>query len=120
VAASPELLELLHGADTIQSRKRDFEAVIERLHPIIETGNAELRLLSIVPPFSLLIIDVGKPDGKVQVSPYSYRIDSSDRPHFVLRNSTDKHWYDFFVEQFDKLWIDAKAVKQQQKERGTL
>ena len=109
--ASPELLELGNAKNTTRTRRQDIKNVIERLRPAVETGNAEVRVISSVPPFSLLIFDKNQSVGEVQVSLYSYRIAPSDRPHFTLDQATGKHWYDFFVTQFDKLWEDAAVPR---------
>lgn len=94
--------------EDVQYRKPDIERSIRNLEPLLETGNVELRLMPVVPPFGLLIIDPDKPQGKVQVELYGHEIATSDRPHFVLTQTIDKQWYDFFRNQFLKFWNDAQ------------
>ena len=95
-------------------RKQDTEHSVRTLRPMIEnTQNIQLKYTPFLPPFSLLIIDPDKPHGEVQVELYVYEAAASDRPHFVLTQSTDKQWYDFFREQFELAWQDARPYDMQ-------
>jgi hypothetical protein len=89
-------------------RKRDIEHAVQRLQPIFETGNAELRFAPVAPPFSLVVTDPGELGGKVQVELYGYKVALSDRPHFVLSQDNDKIWYDHFKDQFGRFWRDSR------------
>jgi hypothetical protein len=89
-------------------RKQDIERSVAKLEPSLETGNVKLGYIPIAPPFSLLIVDPAQPCGEVQVELFVYRRPSGERPHFILNQARDKRWYDFFVEQFEQLWNDAR------------
>jgi len=90
-------------------RKQDAEHAIRTLLPVIETTeNIHLRFIDLLPSFSLLIIDPNSSHGKVQVELYLCEGAASDRPHFILTQSNDKYWYDFFRNQFDLLWENAR------------
>jgi hypothetical protein len=89
-------------------RKRDIEHAVQRLQPILETGNAELRFAPVAPPFSLVVTNPGELGGKVTVELYGYKVALSDRPHFVLAQDSNRIWYDHFKDQFDRLWRDSR------------
>lgn len=91
-----------------QYRKEEIQNSIRRLEPLLETGNAQLRFTSVAPCFSLVILDPDEPTGQVRVELYVYNVDVSDSPHFILTQDLDKKWYDFFRQQFNKLWKDAR------------
>lgn len=96
--------------DTLYLRpnvKEDIQNSIRRLEPLLEMGNAELRFTSFAPSFGLLITDPGKPNGKTQVELYAYGISPGDRPHFVITQAYEP-WYDFFTQQFERLWESAR------------
>jgi len=73
----------------------------------------EIRFLSLPPPFSLLLIDPDKTYGEVQVELYTYNPNVSNRPHFILTQESNKHWYDFFVREFDLAWNEASPDEKQ-------
>jgi hypothetical protein len=90
-------------------RKMYIEHTISILEPLLrKTENIQLKYISYRPPFLLLLIDPDKPYGEVQVELFAYQTSASDRPHFVLSQSTDKKWYDFFRGQFELAWQEAR------------
>jgi hypothetical protein len=102
--------------DTLHLRpnvKEDIQNSVRRLEPLLEMGNAELRFTSFAPSFGLLITDPGKPNGKTQVELYAYGISPGDRPHFVITQAYEP-WYDFFTQQFERLWESARKHKTSQ------
>jgi hypothetical protein len=94
--------------ENVKHRQQEIRSLIRHLKPSIETGNAELKFTSVAPPYSILIIDPEESSGEVQVELYAYNAYASERPHFVLTQTIDKHWYDFFRGQFEHLWNDAR------------
>jgi len=69
--------------------------------------NVQVRFLQVKPPFSLILMDAETPHGEVQVELYTHTDIGSDRPHFILTPSIDKHWYDYFVQQYESAWEEA-------------
>jgi hypothetical protein len=96
--------------EVIASRRKDIEIVVGWLKPIVKTGNAEIRLTNIVPPYALTMIDPATDHGEIQVGMYVYKAISgaSERPHFTITMSNSEKWYRFFKNQYEKIWIDAK------------
>jgi hypothetical protein len=75
-----------------------------------EVGLLEVHLLKVVPTYSLIVVDPGKPQGYVHVEPYpSYYGLPLDvgRPHFTLTQSEGR-WYRFFCNQFELIWNNPK------------
>jgi hypothetical protein len=70
-------------------------------------GRIEVRLLPFVPAFGMYLIDPREWDGRVFVELYQHR-SLEPNPCFALRSERDRHWYTFFVNQFDVLWDSAR------------
>jgi len=87
--------------------REDIQNSVRRLEPLLKMGNAKLRFTSFAPSFGLLITDPGKPNGKTQVELYAYGISPGDRPHFAITQAYEP-WYDFFTQQFERLWESAR------------
>jgi hypothetical protein len=71
--------------------------------------NCQVRLCSLVLPFSLLRVDndLGK---SVQVELYPFSVPARDRPILMLREETDPRLFSFFSTQFETLWSDQFTV----------
>jgi hypothetical protein len=85
----------------------DIERTVIDLRPMLKTGNVELKYISLATPYSLTIFDPKLPKGKVRVELYSFNMAGPDRPYFELTKAIDKKWYDFFIDQFERLWQTA-------------
>jgi hypothetical protein len=89
--------------------RQDIERTIAYLdRRVLIHDNAELRFTSVPTPFSLIIADRETPRGRIEVELCAYDVVADDRPRFVLLPNDEKHWYAFFVTQFDRLWQDAR------------
>jgi hypothetical protein len=76
------------------------------------SGRIEVRLLPFVPAFGMYLIDPRETDGRVYVELYQHR-SLEPNPCFSLRSERDRHWYTFFVNQFDILWDSARPYPDQ-------
>jgi len=79
--------------------------ILERLSKI---DNIEIRFMKFPPNYSLLVIDLDKHHGSIQVELYTNAADTHKRPHFTLTQFTDKGWYEFYKNEFEKVWITSK------------
>jgi hypothetical protein len=104
---SPAVSAPVGFMDNATSRKLDIEQSVRFLEQLLRTGNAELRFTPFAPPFGLVIADPEKPDGIVQVELYQYEVAQSERPHFLLTRD-NKRWYEYFWDQFERIWSDAR------------
>ena len=87
--------------------KSDVEHSLRRFDDLLKTKNVQVRFTRFAPSFSLLIIDPERDCGTTQVELYGFGITPISRPHFVLSKSNQR-WFDFFIQQFEKLWEGAK------------
>ena len=72
------------------------------------TRSCEIRVCTLVPPFSLLVIEKGDAS-EVQVELYPFRLPARDRPLFVLHRHRDPRLYSLFTAQFDAIWNSTFA-----------
>jgi uncharacterized protein YqcC (DUF446 family) len=94
-----------------EERAQFIQTAVKKMKKLLENDNVELRYTSVAPPFSLLIFDPGESGGITQVELYPYKTPVDERPHFTL--TQDKQpWYDFFTQQFEKFWKDAKTPEE--------
>lgn len=71
------------------------------------SGSCEVKLLDTVLPYSLIMCE--KPSiGTIQVEVHSYRRAPEDRPNILLSSQTDPHWFQFFSQQFETAWRNAR------------
>jgi hypothetical protein len=73
-------------------------------------GRVEVRLLNWIPSCSLILIDADKPGGYVRVSIYPpfYQSSLDERAHFALTRWEDERWYNTFIDQYERLWSQAR------------
>jgi hypothetical protein len=96
------------GDQNPADRDKDLRYAADKLKPLENTGTVELRYLNVVPSFGLLVLDPDGARGEVQVELLTCGA-SVHRPSFIVSQTSDKRWYDFFVSQFEALWGDAKT-----------
>jgi len=65
-----------------------------------------IRVLPYPTIFGIWLIDYGTPDAEVWVEIYLFR--KTPEPAFQLLPRRDGEWYDFFVEQFEKMWSASR------------
>ncbi len=75
-------------------------------------GQCEIRLTHVFPPFSMVIIDPhNKSTCSMIVEFYAFKTPPSNRPHIRLHTLSEKLWFDFYMQQFEKIWNDSKEWK---------
>jgi len=115
VTLSPDFFqykELFPGWHGGLRRKDDLDHAISNIKHIMEKSeNIQVRFLSFPPPFSLLALNPDRLEGEVQIEFYTYEKDSNKRPHFILKNSDNEKWFDFFRSEFEKAWEKAEPMK---------
>ncbi|WP_157894776.1 hypothetical protein [Streptantibioticus cattleyicolor] len=72
-------------------------------------GRVEVRFLSFVPAFGLLLLDPRRPGGRTYVDIYSHSSASGDAVFTVLPHR-DGHWCDHFQTEFDSVWQDGRPA----------
>ncbi|MGX1612659.1 DUF5919 domain-containing protein [Micromonospora chalcea] len=73
------------------------------------TGRVEVRLLSFVPAFGLVLVDPDEPHGQMQVDLYSHR-PAGVEPTLTLRADRDPQSYRHFRQEFDRIWSAGRAL----------
>jgi hypothetical protein len=71
-------------------------------------GSLSVRLSETLMPFSLFIVNPGSSNSSILAELHALKIRIDERPHIRLDRETSPHWCDFFVEQFETCWLDAK------------
>jgi Domain of unknown function (DUF5919) len=67
-------------------------------------ARCEIRLSDTYLPCSLIIVDPTQETGWAIVEYHAYKTALGERPHIVLRCDSDRHWFQFYRSQFEKLW----------------
>jgi hypothetical protein len=70
-------------------------------------GKCEVKLLDTVFPFSAIICRNGL-SGSMQVEFHCYRRAPEERPNVLLSTHADPYWYQFFEQQFDLAFANAR------------
>jgi len=73
-------------------------------------GTIEVRLLGYIPSYGLILLDPERPNGKIRVDLYPYKVPPETFPSFFVEHKTDKKWFEFFRNQFYTLWDSAKPL----------
>ncbi|ACY96982.1 MULTISPECIES: hypothetical protein [Thermomonospora] len=90
-----------------------LRCVVEHLQTMAQwpvNGEFGYRLFGFNPGFSLLAIDPHQRGGILIVEFHGVRNESiSSRMHIVLTRARDGHWYDYWLEQFEHIWRNARV-----------
>ena len=99
VDAPPEFW--LHG---IRATEQMVQLLGERAKGM---GKIEIGYLPYVPSFALILIDPDQPQGIgfVEIYPHKH---IGPHPTFKVLSSDDPLWFDFFKEQFEKMWQSCR------------
>jgi len=73
-------------------------------------GKFEIRLSEVFFPFSIIGIDFGKETGKMSVEFHCYKVPLDSRPHILLEKQRDSYWFNFYQNQFELAWANAKRI----------
>lgn len=107
LSSTPEIVSSLTEAKGLL--KNDIERSVESFKHLLDMRNVELRYTAVPTPFGLVIKDSKEDSGIVEVDLYAYRVSAMDRPKLVITKEIDAERFTFFVEQFEKLWEDARV-----------
>ena len=107
--------ELIRANESTGRFSRDAETVLAYMTRLRKTvssskkGRLGVRLLNFVPSCSLIIIDGREPYGwmRVGIYPPAYKTRIEERVHFELSRDREEACFGRFLEQYDKLWVDA-------------
>jgi hypothetical protein len=74
-------------------------------------GALELRLVSFVPTFGLILLDSASASGHILVELYPHKTGSGG-PCFEMTPARDPQWSAFFIQQFEALWKAGRPATQ--------
>ena len=80
-----------------------------------KNGSLSISLLPYAPSFSILMFNGNQPNGMIIVELYAHKT-YMETVVFTLTSQRDGNWYDYFVNQFEVMWKDAKEWKPIQQE----
>lgn len=103
----------------VTTTESDIKTALEFLKGLMRMerakGKCEVRLSKVYPPFALLISDISKNTGLMNVEFYTYKTTFSDRPHIQLSQVHNQKWFNFYKAQFEQFWSDAEKWNPQLK-----
>ena len=83
---------------------RATEQIVQMLaENACDKGKVELGYLPYVPSFGLVLIDPDQPHGFGFVELYPHRA-IGPHPTFRIQVADDPYWFNFFKEQFERMW----------------
>jgi len=109
--ASPNIqnwVQLNKGAMTGKRIEATLDTLREFLsRPGMEDG-CEVRLSSVLLPFSMFSTNMTHENGVIVVEYYAYNISVDERPHIILTPYIDSHWFEHYHQQFNSIWLTSK------------
>lgn len=72
-------------------------------------GKCEVRLLDVFLPFSMFAVDLQKISGSMIVEYHVYKDTPEERPHIFFTSQNDPFWFNFYRQQFEQAWAEAKV-----------
>jgi hypothetical protein len=113
---SPDALQEAARRSTVPGSPELFQ---HRLQPTIDllrqlaadapAGRFQVRLLSFVPAFGLIITDPSEAHGRVDVDIYSHRL-AVGEPTLTLLADRDRRWYPHFLQEFERIWSTGRPL----------
>jgi hypothetical protein len=91
--------------DTLRTTETVIEALAKTPHV---SGTVEIGFLPCIPSFGFVLVDPDQAHGICFVELYQHR-SAEPHPTFELRATDDPHWFEFFREQFDKMWESCRV-----------
>ncbi|MCB0208408.1 MAG: hypothetical protein KDJ52_03740 [Anaerolineae bacterium] len=81
---------------------------LQQLMLLPEVGKrCEVRLAEVFMPFSLFAIDLSKRSGSMIVEYAGYKLPIDERPHVHLTVTDSPYWFEYYRQQFEKVWSEA-------------
>lgn len=93
--------------------RKDIERTLSYIEIMVKdedrAGSIEARLMSAYPNFGMVLIDPDEPNGRMFVEFTGYCTRIHTRPHIELTRQRDGVWYEYFLQQYRKLWEDSQV-----------
>ena len=95
-----------------------IHSTIAALNPFLNPkkaapGSIEVRFSLMFAPYSMFAVDLEKDTGVIVVEFHIYRTDLDTRPHVVLDRRHQAYWFDFYRDQFRRIWEDSRPISEQ-------
>jgi hypothetical protein len=98
----------------VQNFGSSLQTTLRLLHAVASwnlIGTFEYRVLTYNPGFSLVAIDPSARNGRVIVEFHGFHNEAtSSRMHIEITRSQSGHWYEYWTEQFDRIWHAAHIL----------
>jgi hypothetical protein len=110
LGAAAFMVAHIRGDDNTDEVKRALERNIIRLEKLRgknHLGKLEVRVIDYLPPYTIIALDPDLPSGQMFVRLNNYDTPNEKRPTFDLVKKQDGDWFEFFRNQFEKVWKDA-------------
>lgn len=86
--------------------KTDIESKLDEYERLSVTGKCEVRLIDYYVPYSMVAVNIEKPNGLIRISLFGFKRTGDTCPQLLLTSQMD--WYDFYVERFRSMWKAAE------------
>ncbi len=73
-------------------------------------NSIEIKISDFLPSYSFFGVDLSKDYGSIMVEIYTFNEPTRERPHFNLSKMNDPVWFNYFLNQFDKIWEISDSV----------
>lgn len=98
----------------VQNFSSSLQTTLQLLHAVAAwnlTGTFEYRLLGYNPGFSLFAVDPSSRNGHIIVEFHGFHNEAtSSRMHIEITRSQSEQWYEYWTEQFTRIWHAAKPL----------
>lgn len=103
---------VVYESRDVETYRAQLRASVEALRDIAKrhSGNCEVRLCKIAPPFSIMIIERGGTGDAIQVELYAFKLPARERPVFLLTRELDPKLFSLFTAQFEAFWAANQFV----------
>lgn len=95
--------------------KMDIAKTINECSVLVKNNNVaakfEVRLIEMIPGYSMVISDPYQSNGHMIVEYYGYRSTLNARPHVELDVASSRRWFDYYLNQYEELWNSATPYK---------
>lgn len=85
-------------------------SIIKSLQKVTPKGSIEAKVADYLFAQSYFILDGDKPNGVIHIEMYGYKIATGDKLTLTLKCKDNNSSYVHHVEQFKKMWNDAKSL----------
>jgi hypothetical protein len=103
-----ENFNLLKGHSKTRSHIEVTLGLIQELNNKVDPRNkCEVRLASVLMPYSIFAVDINSACGSMIVEYQSYRVSIDDRPHVQLTVRESPYWFDYYRRQLESIWSES-------------